>query len=380
MKIPALRLNFTKEDILKVQQGVEDILSQGVLTMGPRVEALEEAFRRVSGTRHAVAVSSGTAALEIILRALDVEGWDVLLPTNTFIATAIAVDAAGGRKVFVDADPHDLCLEVDDLVRKLTSKTKAVIVVHIGGTIPGRMNEIQEFCQAHGLILIEDAAHAHGASFKGRPAGSLGHAAAFSFFPTKVVTCGEGGMISTDDDELARRARLLRSFGREDPLCNVSTFPGNNWRMSEFNALVGLVHLERLRDNLASRARIASLYDSLLCDIPWLTPLKPSPEVSSSYYKYTVLTRIPRDYIKSALAQRGIVCPGEVYKLPCHLQPVYKGAYANSGCPNSEQLCASHLCLPMYPDISEEEIEYVVRCLVEIGESFLRARKDSFSD
>ncbi len=377
MQIPAMRLNFTKEDIRKIQDAVEEILSVGVLTMGPRVQAFEEAFKRVSGTRHAVAVSSGTAALEVILRAIDVQGWDVLLPTNTFIATAVAIDAAGGRKIFVDANEEDLCLDLADLERKLTSRTKAVIVVHIGGMIPRRMGEIQEFCRAHGLFLIEDAAHAHGACFQGRPAGSLGHAAAFSFFPTKVVTCGEGGMITTDDEELARKARLLRSFGREDPLCNVSVFPGNNWRMSELNAMVGLMHLDHLEENLASRKEIAKLYDSFLCELDWMRPVKPSQEVIPSYYKYTVLSWIPREYLKSSLARRGVNCPGEVYRLPCHLQPVYKEVYSASACPNSERLCSSHLCLPLYPGMTPYEVEYVAGSLREAGELFLACGKES---
>jgi perosamine synthetase len=375
MRIPALRLNFSQEDIRDVKEGVEEILSCGILTMGPRVEALEEAFCRVSGTRHAVAVSSGTAALEVILRALEVKGWDVLVPTNTFIATAVAVDAAGGRKVFVDASEEDLCLDVEDMARKLTPRTRAVIVVHIGGIITSRMADIQEFCRLHGLILIEDAAHAHGASFRGQPAGSLGHAAAFSFFPTKVVTSGEGGIITTDDDELARKARLLRSFGREDSLSNVSTYEGNNWRMSELNALVGLVHLRHLEENRAARARVADLYTSLLSDLPWARPVRPSQGVVSSHYKYTVLTELPREQLKEFLLTRGVACPGEVYRLPCHLQPVYRGAYLGSECPKAEFLCSNHLCLPLYPDLSREEVEYVAECLREAGKGFLSRRR-----
>jgi len=366
MKIPALRLSFPPEDIEWVQAEVATILSTGQLTMGKNVEAFEEQFRSVATTKHAVAASTGTSALEIILRAFDVAGWDVLVPTNTFIATAVAVDAAGGHKIFVDCNAEDLCIDVEDMKRKVTPRTRAVIVVHIGGVVTARMNEIIDFCKARDIFLLEDAAHAHGSEYHGRRAGSLGHAAAFSFFPTKAVTSGEGGMITTDDDGLAHKARLLRTFGRENPLNNVTTALGNNWRLSEFHAVVGRAHLRRLPENLRQRRALAAEYMRLLAGLPWVQVVKPPAETVSSYYKFTIIPSIERETLKAALAEQGVFCPQEVYRLPCHLQPVYRN-FVNANCPTAEGVCATHLCLPLYPGMTWEEVTYVVDRLREVG-------------
>ena len=372
MKIPALRLSFPDEDIETVQEAVADILSSGNLTMGKYVETFEKEFKAVSQVKHAVAVSNGTAALEIILRAIDVRGWDVLLPTNTFIATAVAVDGAGGQKIFVDCNEDDLCVDMADIERKTTPRTKALILVHIGGIITSHLPDIENFCRSRGIFLVEDAAHAHGSQFQGRRAGGIGHAGAFSFFPTKVVTSGEGGMITTNDDELAYKARILRTFGREDHLNNVSSLEGDNWRFSELNAAVGLTHLRRLDENLRERVRIAGEYDELLKEIQWIRIIRPSKDSRSSYYKYSVFPQVSREKIKSGLAQHEIFCPGEVYRVPCHLQPVYHGRYRDSSCPKAEWACASHLCLPLYPHMTRNEVETVVENLRSAGETLTR--------
>ena len=200
-----------------------------------------------------MAVSSGTAALEIILRSVGVAGRDVVVPANTFFATAEAALRAGGRPVFADIDPMTFALSPQTLLAALTPRTGAVLVVHIGGLITPHVDELRTICAERGIALVEDAAHAHGASYDGRPAGSFGAAAGFSFFPTKVVTCGEGGMILTGSDAIAQAARIYRDQGKGSVGANHHVLHGYAWRMSELAAATGLVHLRRIgRLHLAS--------------------------------------------------------------------------------------------------------------------------------
>ena len=208
--IPPTKVFFPKEDIVAIQEGVAQILESGRLTLGEYTKAFEEDFARLVGTEHAIAVNSGTSAVEMVLRGLRIGAGDsVIVPTNTFFATAAAVIHAGATPIFVDCD-ETLSLDVDGVRAALRPDTKAVIVVHIGGFITPRMHELVELCRERGVLLIEDAAHAQGSSFAGRPAGAFGHAATFSFYPTKVMTSGEGGMIVTNDTELAERCRTFR--------------------------------------------------------------------------------------------------------------------------------------------------------------------------
>src|SRR5688572_11588628 len=202
-EVPSAKIQFLPEDRIWIAQRIQEVLESGQLTLGKYGVEFEEQFARFCGARHAVAVNSGTSSLEIILRALEVEGKDVLVPTNTFFATAAAVVHAGGRPVWVDQDPESFGIAPGEIERSFTAKTVGIVAVHIGGIVSSKMRALQELAIKKGVWLVEDAAHAHGSSFDGRHAGTFGVAGSFSFYPTKVMTAGEGGMIVTDDDRIA---------------------------------------------------------------------------------------------------------------------------------------------------------------------------------
>jgi dTDP-4-amino-4,6-dideoxygalactose transaminase len=276
------------EDIQAILGLIEQSLRSGTLTMGPLVKDFEAQFAAMVGVKHAIAVSSGTAALQIALRCIGVAGREVIVPTETFVASANSVILAGGKPVFAEINPETLCLDFTDVERRITSKTTAVMIVHMAGLISPNIDYLVKLCERHGLALLEDAAHAHGASFGRRRAGSFGRAGCFSFYPTKVITAGEGGMITTNYDGLASMAGSLRNHGvnpKSDDYVRVST----NWRMPEANAAIGLVQLRRLNDFLDRRNEIAALYDRGLASIAGIRPLPTYPAVRHSYWNYIAM-------------------------------------------------------------------------------------------
>jgi len=260
MQVPAAKIYFPEEDRKELLRKIDGILKSGQLTLGQYTREFEQKFAELAGTKYAVAVNSGTSALEIILRALDIEGSSVIVPTNTFFATPAAVIHAGGKVLFADATDN-LCLDSADVKKKIRQDTRAVIIVHIGGIVPPQVSEIQQICREHDLYLIEDAAHAHSSTLDGKKAGSFGIAAAFSFYPTKVMTSGEGGMITTSDEKIYQRALVFRDQGKAGFLGNIHTEMGYNWRMSEIHAAIGVSQLGRLNEFIADRRKAAHVYD-----------------------------------------------------------------------------------------------------------------------
>jgi dTDP-4-amino-4,6-dideoxygalactose transaminase len=318
--------------------------------------------------RHAVAVNSGTSSLEIILRALRAEGKDVLVPTNTFFATAAAVVHAGARPVLVDMDPESFSVRPEDLERKLTANTAGIIVVHIGGLVTRRMPDLVDLAGRKGLWLVEDAAHAHGSSLAGTSAGAFGAAGSFSFYPTKVMTCAEGGMIVTNDESLAAEARIYRDQGKASFTQNAHVRMGYNWRLSEPHAIIGLKHLERLPAMIADRQQTAAFYDQALQPMRNLRPLAVPPGGVCNYYKYVCVLRErgDRPKLKATLRERfGVSLAGEVYEEPLHRQPVF-ASHAAGALPVSEDLCSRHICLPVFSGMTGEEARQVVQSLAEV--------------
>ena len=363
MKVFPARVHFSEEDRKQILRQMDQALAAGQLTLGKYGKEFEERFAAYVGTKYAVAVNSGTSSLEIPLRILGVTGKTVLVPTNTFFATPAAVLHAGGKVRFVDADPATFALDVERLKRSITSDTVGVIVVHIGGIVTPRMAEIQEICQEHGLWLFEDAAHAHGCSYNGQMAGTFGVAASFSFYPTKLMTSGEGGMIVTDDEHMANEAKLYRDQGKLSFTQNLHGKLGYNWRMSEPHAIIGLSQFGRLEEFIAARQRIAAIYDEGLAGISGIHAL-PVPEgCRCNYYKYIALLDdgIDRAKLKKILREEyGVALSGEVYELPCHLQPIFQEGYKEGDFPVAEDICARHVCLPVYVTMTDEEARYVV--------------------
>lgn len=361
MAVPAARVVFDEADRAAVATAVTEILATGALTLGPYTERFEAAFAAAHEAQHAVAVSSGTAAIEIALRIVGVGGRDVVVPANTFYATAAAVVHAGGRPVFADVDASTFALSAASVEAVLTPSTAAVVLVHIGGLITPEVHALRRLCDARGIALIEDAAHAHGCSYDGRPAGTFGLAGAFSFYPTKVTTSGEGGMLVTASQELRDEARIYRDQGKGAFTANHHVRNGSAWRLSELNAAVGEVHLRRLKEFVENRRRVADRYTAALAGLDGLRPLVEPPAGRSSFYKYVVLLPegLDRARFKTEVSERGVRLSGEVYDLPLHLQPVFQ-EYADGPLPVAEDVCARHVCLPVHSDMRDDEVEEVL--------------------
>ncbi|HVA59274.1 MAG TPA: DegT/DnrJ/EryC1/StrS aminotransferase family protein [Mycobacteriales bacterium] len=372
MKVPAARIVFAEADRREVADAVVEMLESGALTLGAHTMEFERAFAVAHAAPHAVAVSSGTAALEIILRSVGVADRPVVVPANTFYATAGAVLHAGARPVFADVDADTLALSPATLENVLSEDTAAVVLVHVGGLISPDADAIRAICAARGVALVEDAAHAHGSTMDGRFAGSFGVAAAFSFYPTKVVTTGEGGLILTHDAALRDEALVYRDQGKAGFLGNVHIRLGHAWRMSELHAAVGAVHLRRLEEFVAHRGRVARRYDAGVAGsaIDGLRSLPIPDRCRSNYYKYIVL--LPGDIDRTELKKRlrehhDITLSGEVYELPLHRQPVFEG-YGGEF-PVAEDVCARQVCLPLHSDMTEQEADYVLdHFLVEVAD------------
>jgi dTDP-4-amino-4,6-dideoxygalactose transaminase len=360
--IPPFKYSFDEEDAAHVAQSVSRLLSSGrFLTLGQHNEEFEELFRKAHGARYAVSVSSGTAALEILLRAADTAGRRVILPSNTYGATAVAVLRAGGLPMLAECG-LDLSLDPAHVERLLGPDVAAVITVHIGGMMSASLPRLCAICARHGIPLIEDAAHAAGSALDGRPAGTWGLGGAFSFFSTKVVTCGEGGMIVTADTRVRDLARLLRDHAkRADGGMDVV---GYNWRLSEMQAILGVAQMKKLPLILTKRREVAERYARALRGLAPVSLITPAHASAPNYYKQIVM--IPsalREPVRRRLREEfDVSLGGEVYAVPCHAQPAFQ-AYAEGPLPVTDRLCASHICPPIYPSMSEEEMEWACAAL-----------------
>ena len=389
-KIPILRIPFSEQDNDCLHEGWTEVLDSGFLTLGSYTSRFEELFRKFTGARYAVAVSNGTAALEVIIRALNIEGKSIIVPTNTFLASALAVAHAGNKVVFADSDPDTLSLDPEDVARKINGDTAAVMAVHIGGLISPAMDTLRALCSRRSLFLIEDCAHAHGSTLAGQHAGLLGEAGGFSFFPTKTLTTGEGGMVITDNEAIYNNALMLRNQGKNPFLGNRISEFGHNWRLSEFTAVVGVQQMLKAEDILADRRRIARFYDQSLQEFQGLCPVPLPANSTSSYYKYIVYLdpAYERDEVKRLMKENyGVSLPGEVYADLCHTEPLWDRytfcgkqrsdsgpvqcvRWPGCGCgepqgefPGAEYLSKHHLCLPMYPGLEDDDLAHVVQSL-----------------
>jgi perosamine synthetase len=368
MKVPAAKIEFLPEDRAWIAERIQEVLETGQLTLGKYGDEFEKRFAKLCGVRHAIAVNSGTSALEILLRSLGVEGKEVLVPTNTFFATAAAVVHAGGIPVLVDMDPESFGVRPDDMAKSMSAKTAGMVVVHIGGIVSSQMPALVELAREKGIWLVEDAAHAHGSSYQSISAGAFGIGSSFSFYPTKVMTSAEGGMIVTNDDRLAEESRIYRDQGKASFAVNAHVRMGYNWRMSEPHAIIGLRHLGRLPTMIAERRAIAEIYDQGLSEFRNLYALPIPSDGFCNYYKYIVVLKEKRDRkeLKSLLREKhGVSLAGEVYEEPLHKQPVFE-KYATTSLPVSEDLCARHICLPIFSGMQKAEAQHVLHALKEV--------------
>ena len=361
--VPPTRIDFSPEDREWIAERIKQVLESGRLTLGPFGEEFERELAASMGTKHAVTVNSGTASLEIMLRAMNVAGKDVLVPANTFFATAAAVISAGGTPVLMDTDVATLSTNLAEIERRLTSKTVGIMIVHIAGFITAEMPAIAAFAKRKGLWLMEDAAHAQGSTLDGKHAGTFGLAGSFSFYPTKVMTSAEGGVIVTDDDFMADEARLYRDQGKASFLQNTHIRMGYNWRLSEPHAVIGLRHLHNLPAMIAARRRIAARYDAALgTGANGLRPVAVPKGCLSNYYKYVVM--LPEGVDRAAAKkwlreEHGVNCSGEVYEVPLHKNVVLKHLDPGN-LTQSDIACGRQLCLPIFASMTDAQADQVI--------------------
>jgi perosamine synthetase len=352
---------FSEDSLNAITNQIRLMLKSGRLTDGPYSQEFEKKFAEYNNVKYAVAVNSGTAALDVALRYYKLGGKQVIVPTNTFVSTPNSVIFAGGKPIFADMNPDNLCIDVDDVKRKVTEKTAGVIVVHIAGLLCPQINELKEFCEQKGLFLVEDSAHAHGAMLDGRKAGTFGDVGCFSFYPTKVMTSGEGGMIITNNEALADEARILRTCGQNAHRDVVML--GHNWRLNELNAIVGINQLEHLEEFLAKRNQVARWYEEALSGIKGIELFKVASNSRHSYYKYPIKLAdgIDRQKIAALMKDKYAIETGHVYYPPCHMQPYYKETFGTKegDLPNSEHILKQVLCLPMHVGLTGENVKYI---------------------
>jgi perosamine synthetase len=366
MRVPAASIYFPAEDRSWILEQIDGCLQSGQLTLGKHGKELEAQMAALCGTRYAIAVNSGTSSIEIILRAIGVEGREVIVPANTFFATAAAVVHAGGVPVFADCESGAFALDLASVEAAITPRTAAVIVVHIGGHISPALPQLKALCDRHGIPLVEDAAHAHGSSLNGTKAGAFGIAGSFSFYPTKVITSAEGGVIVTNDETIYNEALMYRDQGKEGFLTNFHVRMGYNWRLSEPHAVIGLAQLRRLPEFSDHRRKIASIYDEGLRRLgERATPVRPAAGCVSNYYTYMVmLGDADRAALKKMMREEYEVgLSGEVYDTPLHKQPVFAPWSEGVSLPGAEDICARHICLPISATMSEDDARYVVDSL-----------------
>ncbi|HEU5377915.1 MAG TPA: DegT/DnrJ/EryC1/StrS family aminotransferase [Ktedonobacteraceae bacterium] len=371
MKIKPVGIYFHPEDRIKILNQIDNCLSKGQLSHGEHVEAFEAEFAAYTGSRYAVAMSCGTATIENAMRLQSVAGKDVLVQANTFFSTALGPINAGANVRLVDVDPKTFAPGVAELESALTEQTVGVLIVHMGGIITPELPAIKEWCTRRGLWLFEDCAHAHGSRLNGIHSGKFGFGGGFSFFATKVITSGEGGMFITDDEEIAKEARLYRHLGKPEPWTSYHVRLGGNARMSELQAIVGRVQLKRIDEFIGWREKIAHEYTSSLRHVEGIVSVLPTHR--SSWYKYPILLdkRIKRKDVKEHLARAGIQLSGEIYEWPLHLQPALANRFEGQHFSQAEYVCSSHICLPIYYGMKQEEVKYVVEALTDAIQKFL---------
>jgi len=363
--IPISKPLIEKEE----KRAVLEVLTSGNLSQGKKVEEFEKSFASYIGTEHAIAINNGTTALHTALLASGIKKGDEIITTPfSFIATANCILYCGAKPKFADIDERTFNISPEKIKQKITTKTKALLIVHIYG-LPCEMESILEICEEHDLLLIEDACQAHGAEYKGKKAGSFGDAACFSFYPSKNMTTGEGGMITTNDKKIAEKARLLREHGAK--IRYLHEILGYNYRMTDIAAAMGIEQLKKLGMMNDRRRANAEIYNKELKNLKGLSlPFVPS-YAKHVFHQYTVRTnknsKLTRDQLAQALKSNGIAT-GIHYHLPIHLQPLYKktlkiraGAF-----PASEKAAKEVLSLPVHQSLKEEEVRYIAGKIKEM--------------
>mgnify|MGYP003663994639 CR=1 FL=1 len=372
-RVAAAKPLFSPDDIEDLKNTFAKVLESGRLILGEQTHAFEEEFKTYVGAEHAVAVSSCTAAIQIALRYHNVQGREVILPTNNFVGVVSAVIAEGGQPVLAEMDPHTFCGDTDDILARITDATAGVIVVHIAGLISPDIARLRKACDEKGLFLLEDASHAHGASIDGQSSGALTDVGCFSFYPTTILTTCVGGMLTTRNPELAAYARSVRHHGVGGGLEDIVLL-GNNWCMSELHAAMGRSQLQRVDANVDHRNRMVSRYREGLRDSTWLTIPACPDNIRHAYYKFPTLLAPEVDcpgFRRTLFEDYGIE-NGAIYNPPCHLQPVLRNkfGYSEGLFPVAEAILSRQLCPPMHSAITESEVDRTIESIKAVAQRF----------
>ncbi len=344
---------------------VSDCVTSGwVSSIGQYVTRFEQDFARFCGVKHGIATNNGTSALHLALTVLGIgPGDEVIVPTLTFVATANTVMYTGAKPVWADSEPRTWNLDPADVARKITPATRAIIPVHIYGH-PVDMDAINAIAQQHHLHVIEDAAEAHGAEYKGRRVGSIGQMGAFSFYGNKIITTGEGGMLTTDDDTLAEKARRLRDHAMSPTRRYWHPEIGYNYRLTNIQAALGVAQMERIEEFIARKRAIAALYNELLKGTPGVSLPVEEPWAKNVYWMYSILVsddaRISRDGLMAHMKAHGI--DSRPFFYPIHTQPPYA---MGQSLPVAERLARQGLNLPSSAALGDDDIRRVVKIIRE---------------
>lgn len=367
ISVPLLNLQAQYRSIrAEIRASLERVFDSGVFVLGEEVNKFEEAFAAYVGAKHCIGVNSGTSALHLALIGADIgPGDEVITVPMTFIATVWAISYAGARPVFVDVDSVTYTMQVEQVERRITRKTKAILPVHLYGQV-AQMQPLREISERHGIPIIADAAQAHGAMYRGQRAGASGLCGCFSFYPGKNLGAyGEAGAVVTDDDDLAARLRALRDHAQRRRYHHEEI--GFNYRMDAIQGAVLSVKLKHLDGWTAARRRLAARYRELLQDLPLQLPNE-APDRSHVWHLFVVL-HPDRDRIRQELRARGILT-GLHYPLPVHLQMAYgRLGHQEGDFPVAERISRECLTLPLYPEMTCEQQDLVVEALHEVFSS-----------
>jgi dTDP-4-amino-4,6-dideoxygalactose transaminase len=341
------------------KRAVLEVLSSGYLVQGKNVETLERGFAKHIGVKHCVAVNSGTAALHLALLALGVKrGDEVITSAFSFSSSANSILFCGATPVFADIDPKTFNVSPDSIENKITSKTKCIMPVHLYGQ-PAEMGKIKEIADRHDLFIVEDACQAHGAEYGGVGAGGIGDAGCFSFYPTKNMTTGEGGMVTTNDPKIAEKSRLLRNHGQHKQY--YQSILGYNFRMLDFVAVIGVEQLKKLDRFNRKRVENAKYLTKSLSGIEGIVTPYVSPNVKHVFHQYTIRVRsgrAARDMLQKSLAENGVQTR-IYYPIPIHKQEFYQKLGYDDVLPESEAASNEVLSIPVHPSLKEEDLKFV---------------------
>jgi dTDP-4-amino-4,6-dideoxygalactose transaminase len=364
-------LDLTEREIEDIQRAMGEILRSGVLILGKYTKEFEAEFARYVGTKYAVALNTCTSALEVLLTIKRVRGKRVAVPTNTNFATVAAILRAGGMPVFMDMTKEYFVPNLDILKRTVEKNPDiaGVVWVHIGGVISPDFPQVVEFCRSRGLFLLEDCAHAHGSALGGVKAGNFGDGGAFSFFPTKVMTTMEGGMITTNSKEEADLARSLRNQGKRDGDYGGLHYDlGSSWRMTEISAYMGLVMLNKLDAMVAKRQRAVDLLLPTIKDLG-LAYVDTSHMDQASHYKFIVVFKGGEslESLKQKFQAEGVLLGGGVYEVPCHRQPVFRDIpFDPEDVRTAEEYCPRHICPPITSGLRDEDVDKIATAMKRV--------------